>query len=373
MGVRFFAAIVFFGLASLPTFVVAQRESLENATAPSPFQPRDAQPNIANEDNSPADEAIAHMKDDAKLWNLPLPTLGGKQFWTDHRWWNGWRIQHNSTLDHWRLLDPHSIRKAWGGKQAMLQELDRVIASTSAATNPTEVVLLLHGLMRSSSSMQPIEKELRRVDNELAKRGPVEGKKRECIAFSYASTRDPISAHSAALRELVENLAGEPSISVVGHSMGNIVFRQAIGEWQRNGDPKKVLSRMNRVVMLGPPNQGSSFAAKLSRLGLFETITGNSGMQLGPSWDTLRDGLGTPPCPFAIVAGDISKGPLQNPLLSGPSDGVVTIEEASLEGMAEIASVPVVHSFLMSDASVVRATVSFLSGSGLNAALDAKR
>ncbi len=322
---------------------------------------------------SAEDEAKLEMKDGAKQWNLPLPTLGGKQFWTDHRWWNGWRVQYNSTLDHWRLLDPNSIRKAWGGKQAMLDELNRVIASNPTATNPTEVVLLLHGLMRTSSSMQPIEKELSRVDSEFAKRIPSDATKRTCITFSYASTRDPISAHSAAIRELVENLAGEPRISMVGHSLGNIVFRNAIGEWQRNGDPKKVLPRMNRVVMLGPPNQGSSFAAQLSRLGLFETITGNAGMQLGASWETLRNGLGTPPCPFAIVAGDISKGALQNPLLRGPSDGVVTIEEASLDGMAEIAAVPVIHSFLMSDASVVKATVSFLSGTGLNAAMEAKR
>ena len=313
------------------------------------------------------------MKDDAKQWNLRLPTLGGKQFWTDYRWWNGWRVQRNSSTEHWRLLDPNAIRQAWGGKQAMLNELDQVIAANAKLGNPTEVVLLMHGLMRSSSSMQPIEKELARVDSEQAEIAGGMPRNRKCILFSYASTREPISSHSAALRELVENLPGEPRISMVGHSMGNIVFRHAIGEWQRNGDPKNVLSRMNRVVMLGPPNQGSTFAAKLSKLGLFETITGNSGMQLGPSWGSLRDGLGTPPCPFAIVAGDISKGPIQNPLLTGPSDGVVTIEEASLDGMTEIASVPVIHSFLMNDANVVRATVSFLSGAGLNEAIGAKQ
>ena len=318
------------------------------------------------------DNEHADMKDKAKPWNLPLPTLGGKQFWTDYRWWQGWRIQYNSTLDHWRLLDPNSVRRGWGGRQAMLDELSQVMASSQAESNPTEVVLLLHGLMRTASSMDPIEKELARVDRDLMTLHPDVAKKRTPISFSYASTRDPISAHSAALRELVENLPAQPRISMVGHSLGNIVFRQAIGEWQRNGDPKNVLPRMNRVVMLGPPNQGSSFAAKLSQMGLFETITGNSGMQLGPSWDRFRDGLGTPPCPFAIVAGDISKSPIQNPLLSGPSDGVVTLEEAALDGMTELASVPVVHSFLMSNSSVVRAAVAFLSGNGLKDALDAK-
>ena len=77
-----------------------------------------------------------------------------------------------------------------------------------------------------------------------------------------------------------------------------------------------------------------------------------------------------PPCPFAIVAGDISKSLIQNPLLNGPSNGVVTLDEAVLEGMSEIASVPVLHSFLMSESTVVRATVSFLSGTGLKAALE---
>ena len=318
------------------------------------------------------DDEQVKLKDKTKRWNLSLPTLGGKQFWTDYRWWQGWRVRYNSTLDHWRLLDPNSVRKAWGGRQAMLDELSKVTATNSAVANPTEVVLLLHGLMRSSSSMDPIEAELSRVDIETVKLHPEVARKRSAVSFSYASTRDPISTHSAALRELVENLPGQPRISMVGHSMGNIVFRHAVGEWQRNGDPKQVLPRMNRVVMLGPPNQGSSFAANLSRLGIFETITGNSGMQLGPEWDKFCSGLGTPPCPFAVVAGDISKSSIQNPLLSGPSDGVVTLEEAALDGMTEIASVPVVHSFLMSNSSVVRATVSFLSGNGLNDSLNAK-
>ena len=48
--------------------------------------------------NRPADEA-AQQPDTAdsnvsraSLFNLQLPTAGGKQFWTDHRWRDGWRI-----------------------------------------------------------------------------------------------------------------------------------------------------------------------------------------------------------------------------------------------------------------------------------------
>ena len=344
-------------MQSLPVEKAEKAEKAEVGNAQLPFKP-DAE-----------DDSI-EVKNNAKQWNLSLATLGGKQFWTDYRWWNGWRVQFNSTLNHWRLLDPNSVRKAWGGQQAMFEELERIKASNPASSQPTEVVLLLHGLMRSASSMDPIGKELRRIDIDREEASGKIQNQRTVIPFSYASTRDSIAQHSAALRELVENLPGQPRISIVGHSMGNIVFRHAIGEWQRNGDPAGVLPRLNRVVMLGPPNQGSAFAAKLSRLGLFAIITGNSGMQLGPSWETLREGLGTPPCPFAIVAGDISKSRIQNPLLSGPSDGVVTVDEAALDGMTEFASVPVLHSFLMSEPSVVRATVAFLSGQVLSDALD---
>jgi hypothetical protein len=324
------------------------------------------------DEDKESDAERSDLKKDAKAWNLELPTLGGKQFWTDHRWWNGWRVQFNGTFNHWRLIDPKSVRRAWGGQQAMLDELESIIASATPSPESTEVVLLVHGLMRTASSMKSIELELLRVDEQSNTLDPANPVHRTAIPFSYASTREPISAHAAALRELVENLPGKPRISFVGHSLGNIVFRHAIGDWQRSGDPKQVLTRLNRAVMLGPPNQGSAFAKSLSRLGLFKIITGNSGMQLGPAWEDFGHALAIPPCPFAIVAGDISKSPIQNPLLNGISDGVVTLEEATLDGMAEIAQVPVVHSLLMSDPAVVKAAVSFLSGTGLNAALERK-
>lgn len=330
-----------------------------------------AQTGQKDEDNE-SDLERYDLKKEPKPWNIQIATLGGKQFWTDHRWWNGYRVQFNSTLDHWRLLDPKSVRRAWGGQQAMLEELDRVVATTTPSPETTEVVLLVHGLMRTAESMKPIQTELLRVDTQSKTLDPTNQVHRTAILFSYASTRDPISAHAAALRELVENLPGKPRISFVGHSLGNIVFRHAIGDWQRNGDPCQVLARLNRAVMLGPPNQGSAFAKSLSRLGLFKIITGNSGMQLGPAWEDFGHALGTPPCPFAIVAGDISKSPIQNPLLRGASDGVVTLEEATLDGMAEIVQVPVLHSFLMSDPTVVKAAVSFLSGTGLDVALERK-
>jgi hypothetical protein len=207
--------------------------------------------------------------------------------------------------------------------------------------------------------MQPIATELERRSHE----SPQDSPKIACVSMAYASTRESIESHSAALRELVENLPGRPKLSFVGHSLGNIVVRHAIGHWQR--EQSEVLGRLDRVVMLGPPNQGSSLAKQLSRLKLFETITGSTGRHLGDAWEKIQSELATPPCPFAIVIGDISNSRIQNPFLDGPSDGIVTVEEAKLDGAAEIRTFPVLHSFLMSDQATVQAAVSFLLGGSL--------
>jgi hypothetical protein len=298
------------------------------------------------------------VTDNVGRFNIPLPTMGGKQLWTDHRWWYGWRIQHNLMTDHWRVLDEKNIRRGWGSREACIEILQRQIDSTSQASigdqptqqePPRHVVILVHGLMRTGDSM-----------DELAARLRVE---HEClpIAFSYASTRASVSNHAAAMREWVENLPGSPTISIVGHSLGNIVSRHAIADWmQPDGDPKDVIARLDRFVMLGPPNQGSSIAKRLSKLGLFEIITGNSGKELGVAWDELQQHLAVPPCPFAIVAGDVSASAIQNPLIAKEGDFVVTLEETQLPGVAESLSVPVLHSFLMSDPEVVSATIRFL-------------
>lgn len=289
--------------------------------------------------------------------NIPLPTLGGQQFWTDHRWSNGIRLQFNSTVNHWRILNRNDVRLAWGTREAMIlqyRELTQAIPPTPSAQH---YVILLHGLMRSSDSMASMEAAITKLNaTEQIETPP----KIVPIAVRYASSRDSIAKHSAALCELIENLPQDSRLSFVGHSLGNIVLRHSIGRWQEQGDPQKILPRFNRVVMLGPPNQGSILAEKLSRLKLFEIVTGSSGIHLGKAWDDLQSQLATPACPFLIVTGDLSESPIGNPLLNGPSDGVVTRDEAMLEGATAIRTFPQAHTWLMDDPKIIETTLEFL-------------
>lgn len=45
-------------------------------------------------------------------YNLPTPTWGGKQLWTDELLHGEWRIQRHAYTGHYRLLDDQGRRRA---------------------------------------------------------------------------------------------------------------------------------------------------------------------------------------------------------------------------------------------------------------------
>lgn len=277
--------------------------------------------------------------------NLRTPTLGGKQFWTDHLWRQGWRIQQNALTSHWRLLDPHNVRHAWGVRTACVEALDQLVPESRLPTQ--HAVIVLHGLMRSASSMGALSKMLAHQP-ELS-----------VVAFEYASTRNSIGEHAQALREVLDGLPPHAQLSFVGHSMGNIVVRHLIGDLIR-ADDTAMLERMRHVVMLGPPNQGSSIARQLSKTGVFGWVTGQGGLELGPGWESFEARLAVPRCPFGIIAGRLPDKTVVNPLVDGAGDFVVSVEETKLAGAADFLEVPRLHSFLMDDPAVQAAVVQFL-------------
>jgi pimeloyl-ACP methyl ester carboxylesterase len=295
-------------------------------------------------------------------------TLGGKQFWTDHQWHSGWKLQSNVMLNRWRLLDESNLRLAYGSKEHCLKVLQRLKDQkkqpvSKGEHSATHIVLLIHGLLRTSGSMSEIRRRILQRNDE---RGSDPSTHYLPIPYSYASTRQSIAEHAFALREFIDSLPQEADIRFVCHSLGNIVVRRLLGDIDRANDAR-LLSRFRQFIMLGPPNQGSQFARTLSQLGLFEIITGDTGMKLGPSWESIRETLATPTFPFSIVAGDMTRASwsLANPFLPGPSDFVVSVDETTLEGCQEHCLVPVLHSFLPTDPSIADAIVKNLDGVSL--------
>ena len=201
--------------------------------------------------------------------------------------------------------------------------------------------------------MMPVEQALR--DAEPPLRRPL-----DVIRFSYASSRRSVADHAEALAEVLHGLPQQTELCFVGHSMGNIVVRHLIGDLQRHGDPHSILDRSRAMVMIGPPNQGAAIARRLSSLGIFGVVTGPGGLELGPEWDALEARLAVPPFPFAIVAGDRSESPVQNPLVEPQGDFIVSVNEAKLDGAEQFVTVDGLHSFLMRDEEVIRFTTEYL-------------
>ncbi len=291
--------------------------------------------------NSQAESAMRRFT----LPNLSTPTLGGKQLWTDYHWRRNWRIQKNAISGHWRLLDPRNVRQAWGRREDCQRVLEERVPETSLAKK--NIVVVLHGLGRTTNSMAGLARSITKTHDCIV------------VPFQYASTRAPISQHADALRQVIAGLPADSQLSFISHSLGGIVVRHALGDWQAEGNEED-LHRVKHIVMLGPPNQGSALARLLSKTGFFGFVAGSSSLELGRDWRNLEEKLATPTCPFGIIAGSTVEAKLSNPWLRGDSDLVVAVDETRLVGAEDFLIVDGLHTFLMDYPQVQRAVSNFL-------------
>lgn len=274
-------------------------------------------------------------------------TLGGKQFWNDQHHCGGWRIQKNAVSGRFRLLDPDNRLAMSDSEEACHAELDKLIANGDAIQLQGRVVIVLHGLIRTTNSMRKLGRFL--ADNSDL----------SAVDFEYASTRKPVAYHAQSLAKVIESFGDQVSeISFVGHSLGNIVVRHFLGDQKLAGNQDP---RLHRMVMIGPPNQGSKFARVLRKSFLFNLIAGTAGAELGYRWNELEPRLATPPFEFGIIAGGQSdRQVLNNFMLNGKDDFTVSVEETKLSGATDLLVRPLLHSNMMRKQVVLDATLCYL-------------
>ena len=279
-------------------------------------------------------------------FNLPMPTLGGRQFWADCQYFRGWRIQKHVYSGHYRLLDPSDIRRAWGTLDECRQALTIEKATRQLEPMSGTAVIALHGILRSSKSWT----EMQRV---------LEPDGYTFINFDYPSTRRPISDFADQLHELIATLDGIEHIHLIGHSMGGLVVRR----WcQQYSDP-----RMKRLVMIGTPNSGAEIASMLKKNLLFQLILGPSGQQLVADPEEFISTLPLPTMEFAVIAGAKGTPDGFNPLIPGDDDGVVTVQSARLPGAVDYVAFRALHSFQPWNPEVMEAARLYLKTGALRA------
>ena len=205
-----------------------------------------------------------------------------------------------------------------------------------------EHVILLHGLCRSSSSMQAMERALTSAGYRVWN-------------IDYPSRTNTVAALSeAALAPAIRDCvnAGATRIHFVGHSLGGILVRDYLA--------RHPLTNAGRVVMLGPPNQGSEIVDKLGSWWLFQQINGPAGGELGTAPDSTPNRIGPPNVSVGVIAGNRSINWINSLLIPGPDDGKVSVARTKLDGMTDHIVLKATHPFLMKHRTAIRQTIHFL-------------
>lgn len=272
-------------------------------------------------------------------FRLPIPTLGGRQFWGDLAFFQGWKIQKNIFTRHHRLLDPRKRRHASGTLKRCLKRLDEIKIEKKLEPMKGKCIVLIHGIMRDSKGFSRFQKEFQNQGYTV-------------VPFEYPSTRIKIEKSAKFLQYMLQSLEGIDEVNFIVHSMGGLLVRA----WSANHtDP-----RIKRMVMLGTPNTGADLANLFRRGPIFRLFLGPAGQQLVSDPESTISNLPKPPMEFAVIAGGRSDKKGYNILIPGDDDGIVSVESTRLPGAADFDIVPCIHTFLVSHPGIYERCLRFL-------------
>jgi|SRR5579871_545008 len=202
-------------------------------------------------------------------------------------------------------------------------------------------VVLLHGLARTSRSFRKMERAL-------------QGFGFVTLNLDYASRRRPLEALVEDIHPAIAGFAESvDELHFVTHSMGGLLARAYLAGRR----PR----RLARVVMLGPPNNGSEVADLLRDFAPFRAFYGPAGQQVGTGQCELFAQLPLPHCPVGIIAGNRTLDPVASFfVLPRPNDGRVSVVSTKLEGMADHITLKTSHSLMLLNRNAITQTIAFL-------------
>jgi triacylglycerol lipase len=213
--------------------------------------------------------------------------------------------------------------------------------STSISSG-RECIILLHGMCRTSRSMEAMAHALTQAGYQVTN-------------VDYPSRTDTVGPLAeSVIRPVVADCErnGATQIHFVTHSLGGILVREYLAH--------HAIPNPGRVVMLGPPNQGSEVVDKLSGWWIFKKINGPAGNELGTDTNSVPNKIGVANFCVGIIAGNHSINWINSLLIPGRDDGKVSVERTKLAGMTDWIVLPTSHPFIMKNKAAVAQTIYFL-------------
>ncbi len=205
-----------------------------------------------------------------------------------------------------------------------------------------DCVVLLHGIGTQGYVMKRIESALTAQGYRVVN---ISYPSREMSFEKLAGEYLP-----AQLKE--HDVARAPRLNFVTHSLGSLVLRKFLHDARP--------ANLGRVVMIGPPNHGSTAAEEAAESTLIRDFLGENLARLGTGANSIVSTLGPADFEVGVIAGEVSLNPVFGNVLEGKNDGAVTVESAKLEGMRDFIVVPYSHTVMLWRDEVIQQTVTFL-------------
>lgn len=215
-------------------------------------------------------------------------------------------------------------------------------STSQAQQKPTikkDIVVLLHGLGRGKSIMEPLQTRLKAAGFSVNNIGYT------TINRTPAEIMLEVSAQIKAIR-----IDSNQTIHFAGHSLGGLVIRAFL-------DSNRI-QNLGRVVLIGSPSGGTPFVDHF-RDAWWLKLVGPVATSLGTDTSSFPRSLHPPYYPLGVIAG-ISTTFNNEDFIPGEDDGIVPVESTKTEGMADFILLKVSHSAMPRNEMVAQQVIEFL-------------